>query len=159
MTKPEEQVIFALRERGLTLATAESCTGGGIGARLTSVSGSSAVYRGGVISYCNEIKHKLLGVEQMALDEFGAVSDVVARQMAQGARSTLQADIAISVTGLAGPNSDESGKPVGLVYVGVATEAGASAREYRFSGDRDAVRVQAATAALELLLQAAKGEI
>lgn len=148
MTKPEEQVIFALRERGLTLATAESCTGGGVGARLTSVSGSSAVYRGGVISYCNEIKHKLLGVEQSALDEFGAVSDVVARQMAQGAKNALQTDIAVSVTGLAGPNSDESGKPVGLVYIGLATADGARAWEYRFSGEREAVRRQAAEAAL-----------
>lgn len=148
MTKPEEQVIFALRERGLTLATAESCTGGGVGARLTSVSGSSAVYRGGVISYCNEIKHKLLGVEQAALDEFGAVSDVVARQMALGAKKALQADIAVSVTGLAGPNSDESGKPVGLVYIGLATADGARAWGYRFSGDREAVRRQATEAAL-----------
>lgn len=152
MDKLAQQVISALRDRNLTLATAESCTGGGVGQRLTSVSGSSAVYRGGIISYCNEIKHRLLGVEESALEELGAVSDVVAMQMAQGARNVLQTDLAVSVTGLAGPNSDESGKPVGLVYIGVATAGFVHAWEYHFSGDREAVRNQAADAALAQIL-------
>lgn len=148
MDKLAQQVISALRNKNLTLATAESCTGGGVGQRLTSVSGSSAVFRGGIISYCNEIKHRLLGVEESALEELGAVSDVVAMQMAQGARNVLQTDLAVSVTGLAGPNSDESGKPVGLVYIGIATTNFVRAWEYHFSGDREAVRNQAADAAL-----------
>lgn len=154
MDKLEQQVISALGEKNLTLSTAESCTGGGVGERLTSVSGSSAVYKGGVISYCNEIKHRLLGVEQAALEQFGAVSEPVAIQMAQGARKALATDVAVSVTGIAGPNSDESGKPVGLVYIGLATKDFACAWEYRFSGDRQVVRKQAADAALAQIWRA-----
>ncbi len=149
------QAIAALQSRGWTLATAESCTGGGVGQALTAVSGSSQVYRGGVISYCNEIKRRLLGVSQEALETFGAVSRPVAVQMAQGAREALTADVAVSVTGLAGPDGDGSGKPVGLVYIGLATPRGAEAWEFHFSGGREQIRAQAVGAALEKIRQAA----
>jgi len=137
---------------GKTLATAESCTGGGIGSLLTAVPGASAVFKGGVISYCNEIKRDVLGVEQAVLDSCGAVSAPVAKAMAAGAKRLLQADFALSVTGLAGPGGDEFGNPVGTVFIGCAGDGGVAAQEFHFSGDRDAVRQQAIRAALEMIL-------
>lgn len=151
MTHRSSEVIRRLR--GKTLVTAESCTGGGIGAALTDVSGSSAVYKGGIISYCNEVKHRVLGVEQQLLDTLGAVSGPVAEQMAAGARHVLDADIAVSVTGLAGPGGDEYGNPVGTVFIGYCDENQTLSREYHFPGDREQVRSQAVEAALELILQ------
>lgn len=151
MTHRSSEVIRRLR--GKTLVTAESCTGGGIGAALTAVSGSSAVYKGGIISYCNEVKHRVLGVEQQLLDTLGAVSGPVAEQMAAGARRVLDADIAVSVTGLAGPGGDEYGNPVGTVFIGYCDENQTLSREYHFPGDREQVRSQAVEAALELILQ------
>ena len=151
MTKLCKQVLDRLA--GKTLATAESCTGGGIGAALTAVSGSSAVYKGGIVSYCNEIKHALLGVDEKLLEELGAVSGPVAREMAIGARNALSADVAVSVTGLAGPGGDEYGNPVGTVFIGYADAKTALAREYHFSGDREEVRRQAICSALELILE------
>lgn len=138
---------------GKTLVTAESCTGGGIGAALTGVSGSSAVYKGGIISYTNWVKQHLLGVEEALLETVGAVSAPVAKAMAQGARKALQADIAVSVTGLAGPGGDEYGNPVGRVYIGYCDECITKVREFTFSGDRDAVRRQAVEEALKLILE------
>lgn len=151
MTHRSSEVIRRLR--GKTLVTAESCTGGGIGAALTAVSGSSAVFKGGIISYCNEVKHRVLGVEQQLLDTLGAVSGPVAEQMAAGARRVLDADIAVSVTGLAGPGGDEYGNPVGTVFIGYCDENQTLSREYHFPGDREQVRSQAVEAALELILQ------
>jgi len=151
MTKLCFDVIQKLQ--GRSLATAESCTGGGIGAALTSVSGSSRVYKGGIISYCNEIKNRLLGVSEQDLQTYGAVSGPVALQMAQGARSALQADIAVSVTGLAGPDGDEYGNPVGTVFIGFADEHNAFARRFHFSGDREAVRNQAIRESLHIILE------
>lgn len=151
MTHRSSEVIRRLH--GKTLVTAESCTGGGIGAALTAVSGSSAVYKGGIISYCNEVKHRVLGVEQLPLDTLGAVSGPVAEQMAAGARHVLDADIAVSVTGLAGPGGDEYGNPVGTVFIGYCDENQTLSREYHFPGDREQVRSQAVEAALELILQ------
>src|SRR5699024_162318 len=110
------QLLQALEARGLTLATAESCTGGGIGHALTAIPGSSKTYRGGVISYTNEVKHAVLGVPQETLDAYTAVSRETAEAMARGARQVLGADAALSVTGLAGPDGDGTGRPVGLVY-------------------------------------------
>ena len=138
---------------GKTLATAESCTGGGIGAALTAIPGSSAVYKGGVISYTNEVKHNLLGVDYALLDTFGAVSAPVAEAMAAGARKALKADIAVSVTGLAGPGGDDFGHPVGRVYIGYADEKRTIHREFTFSGDREEVRKQAVEEALKLILE------
>lgn len=144
------KVIAALT--GKTLATAESCTGGGIGAALTAVPGSSAVYKGGIISYTNWVKENLLGVPGDLLEECGAVSAQVAKAMAQGARRALEADIAVSVTGLAGPGGDEFGNLVGTVYIGFADENQTISKEFHFAGDREAVRRQAARQALELIL-------
>lgn len=150
MTKASD-VIAALA--GKTLATAESCTGGGIGAALTGVSGASAVYKGGIVSYQNEIKHRLLGVEEELLERVGPVSAPVAMAMATGARKALDADYAVSVTGLAGPGGDEFGNPVGTVFIAFADSCGALAEEYHFSGNREEVRQQAVNAALELILK------
>ena len=141
---------------GKTLATAESCTGGGIGAALTAVPGSSKVYRGGIISYCNEVKHRLLGVDAEVLETCGAVSAAVAQAMAVGARVAIGADVAVSVTGLAGPDGDEFGKPVGTVFIGYADEARREAREFLFSGNREEIRKQAVDNALNMSLEYAK---
>ena len=139
--------------RGRTLVTAESCTGGGLGAALTAVSGSSAVYKGGIISYTNWVKHNFLNVPQETLDAVGAVSAPVAEAMAKGARENLQADVAVSVTGLAGPGGDEYGNPVGTVFVGYAGANKVTSRHFVFDGDREEVRQQAAIAALRLILE------
>lgn len=151
MTSRSSEVIQRLQNK--TLVTAESCTGGGIGAALTAVSGSSAVYKGGVISYCNEVKHRILGVDQEMLDRLGAVSAPVAEAMASGVRTLLNADIAVSVTGLAGPGGDEYGNPVGSVYIGYADDHNLFSRKFQFVGDREEVRRQAVEAALDLVLK------
>ncbi len=138
---------------GDTMATAESCTGGGIGAALTAIPGSSAVYKGGVISYTNWVKEKILGVNGDMLTQYGAVSAQVAQAMAEGVREYLQADVAVSVTGLAGPGGDDYGNPVGTVYIGYCDKEKCCAKKFLLSGDRDAVRHAAIVAALELILQ------
>ena len=137
---------------GRTLSVAESCTGGGIGASLTAVSGASKVFVGGVISYTNEIKNRLLGIKLADLEQFGAVSEPVARAMASGVRSLTGSDVAVSVTGLAGPDGDEFGRPVGTVFVGFDNGAKTVVKQYRFDGDREAVRRQAAEAALRMIM-------
>ena len=145
------EVLNALA--GKTLATAESCTGGMIGAALTAVPGASRVYKGGVVSYWSEVKEKLLGVSGEDLENLGPVSMQVAGSMAQGARKLLKTDVAVSVTGLAGPDGDEFGRPVGTVFVGFDNGARTVVRQYRVGGDRDSVRRQAAEAALKLILE------
>lgn len=145
------EVLNALA--GKTLATAESCTGGMIGAALTAVPGASRVYKGGVVSYWSEVKEKLLGVSGEDLENLGPVSMQVAGSMAQGARKLLKTDVAVSVTGLAGPDGDEFGRPVGTVFVGFDNGARTVVRQYHFGGDRDSVRRQAAEAALKLILE------
>ena len=145
------EVISKLK--GRTLVTAESCTGGLIGGAITSVKGASAAFKGGIICYQNEIKQRLLGVDAAVLRAFGAISAQVAMDMAAGARKALNADYAVSVTGLAGPGGDEIGNPVGTVFIGFADEDGAVAEKFLFSGDRDAVRSQAVDAALEMILK------
>lgn len=141
------------RLEGKTLVTAESLTGGGIGAVLTAVPGSSAVFKGGVISYTDEVKHELLGVDEEILRRYGAVSLWTAGAMASGVRKLLKADVAVSVTGLAGPGGDEFGHEVGTVFIGFENQAKSIAKEYRFPGDREAVRRQTICAALELILE------
>jgi PncC family amidohydrolase len=138
--------------QGRTLVTAESCTGGGIGAALTQVAGSSKVYKGGVICYTNWVKQNCLGVPGGLLEQYGAVSAPVAEAMAIGVRKLLQADVALSVTGLAGPDGDTFGNPVGTVYIGYCDEKGAKTFHFQFNGDRETVRNQTITAALELML-------
>lgn len=139
--------------KGKTLVTAESCTGGGIGAALTAIPGSSEVYKGGVISYTNWVKENVLGVDKEVLTQYGAVSAQVAQAMAEGVRKCLNADIAVSVTGLAGPGGDDFGNSVGTVYIGYCDGNKSFAKKYFFSGDREAVRQKTILAALELVLQ------
>ena len=144
------KVISALA--GKSLVTAESLTGGGIGASLTAVSGASKIFKGGIISYTDQVKHQLLGVSVDILSVFGAVSAPVAEAMAVGARKALQADVAVAVTGLAGPDGDEFGHSVGTVFIGYADESGSTVGEYHFFGDREAVRNQTIEAALQVIL-------
>ena len=151
----ESRLVAACKERGLTVATAESCTGGLIAARITSVSGSSAIFLGGVVSYANAVKRDLLGVPQEVLERAGAVSKECAEAMAAGVRARLQADVAVSVTGVAGPDGGTPQKPVGLVYIGMATVVGVRVECCQFCGDREAIRKQASDRALALLLDAA----
>jgi len=145
------KVLKALQ--GKTLVTAESCTGGGIGSALTAIPGSSEVYKGGVICYTNWVKNQVLGVDQTLLDAYGAVSAPVAEAMAAGVRKRLRADVAVSVTGLAGPGTDDFGNAVGTVYIGYDSAKGSTVREFHFSGDRESVRRQAVQASLELILE------
>ena len=149
--KLSSDVLAALS--GRRLATAESLTGGGIGSAITSVSGASRVYAGGIISYLNDIKHSLLGVPMETLETLGAVSAPVAKAMAAGAAKALRADVAVSVTGLAGPDGDEYGHSVGTVFIGYWDSRQNFSREYHFSGDREQVREQTIEAALRLILE------
>lgn len=140
---------------GPTLATAESCTGGSVAARIASVAGSSVYYLGSVVSYSNEVKHNLLGVSWPVLEERGAVSAECARAMAIGVRQAIGSDIAVSTTGIAGPSGGTPRKPVGLVYIGIATPSWLEAFEFHFEGDRARVIEQSVQQALALLLEAA----
>ena len=150
MMKLCSDVLEALA--GKTLVTAESLTGGGIGAALTAVPGSSAVYKGGIISYTNWVKETILGVSRETLEIHGAVSLQTAEEMAVGVRKLLQADVAVAVTGLAGPGGDDDGNPVGTVCIGFCNEWESFAMKYHFAGNREAVRNQTIRAALELVL-------
>lgn len=148
----EEAVIEKLKEKHIKVATAESCTGGLIAKRITDVPGASEVFDCGIISYANEIKHRVLGVSEDDLKKYGAVSEPVARQMAQGALKVSGADIAVSVTGIAGPDSDSTNKPVGLVYIGLADRDNVWVRELRTSRkDRSYNRYVSASNALNMI--------
>ena len=147
----QELVLELCRSRGLTLATAESCTGGMVAARLTDVPGSSDVVLGGVVAYANEVKMSELGVTQQLLDAHGAVSEEVARAMADGVRARLGADVGIAVTGVAGPGGGTSEKPVGLVFFHVAGPDGERSQRFEFPGDRAWIRARATVAALHLV--------
>jgi nicotinamide-nucleotide amidase len=144
-------IASTLTRRGETVAVAESCTGGALGARLTAATGASAFMRGGIIAYSNAIKRDLLGVEPGLLDRHGAVSAECAAAMADGARAALGSTWALSVTGIAGPGGGGPGKPVGLVYLGRGGPTGTVVEEHRFRGDRDEVRRRSLAAALHLL--------
>ena len=146
-----ELVLGRCRALGLTLAAAESCTGGLVSARLTDVAGSSDVFRGGIVAYSNEAKMRHLGVPTEALERHGAVSAEVAVAMAEGARSALGADVAVSTTGIAGPGGGTPEKPVGLVYLSVASPNGGSTERVVLPGDREAVRARATALALHAL--------
>jgi len=147
----EEIVGLHLGMRGLTLAVAESCTGGMVGERLTSVAGSSRWFVGGAIVYSNELKTKLAGVPAQLIEEHGAVSDAVARALAQGIRERCGASVGLSVTGIAGPGGGTENKPVGLVYVAVADERGTEVVERQMRGDRELNRRWASQQALDLV--------
>ncbi|MBO4853574.1 MAG: nicotinamide-nucleotide amidohydrolase family protein [Oscillospiraceae bacterium] len=149
----ESDVLALLKSRRLTLSAAESCTGGLIAKRITDLPGASAVFPGSVVSYCDAVKSAALGVPEDLLTRYGAVSEPVARAMAEGVRRFAHSDLALSVTGVAGPDRDERDNPVGLVYIGLATPNGTRVETYRFSGDRRAIRTAAADGAFTLLRQ------
>ena len=147
----EEGVLALLKGRKKTFGTAESCTGGLIAKRMTDLPGASEVFRGGVVSYASEVKEGVLGVPAGMLAQYGAVSEPVAKAMAEGARRVLGCDIAVSTTGVAGPDSDDRGNPVGLVYVAIATEQGAYVRQVRAGSGRERIRTVAAHHAFDLV--------
>ena len=147
------KLVETARAKEVSIATAESLTGGLIGSAITEIPGSSDVFLGGVMSYANEAKVDVLGVDSKTIQNFGAVSEQCAIQMAEGARARLSADIAVSVTGIAGPGGAVPGKPVGTVWLGIATATGSHAKLFQFDGDREEVRNQTVVAALEALLQ------
>ncbi len=156
--KPEARLVKALLENELKIATAESCTGGMIASRITAVPGASACFDCGVVTYSNQQKHRLLGVEEETLAKMGAVSEETALQMCKGVTALAGADIGISVTGIAGPGGGTADKPVGTVWIGVCTENVHRAFRFLFSGDRNQVRLQTTIAALEIARRAARCE-
>jgi nicotinamide-nucleotide amidase len=145
-----------LTKNGLTVATAESCSGGLIAHRITNVAGSSGYFLGGIVSYSNEAKSGLLRVDEDALLECGAVSEEVAAQMAEGVRENFGADLAVAVTGIAGPGGGSDEKPVGLVYVAVSDADGVYGERCEFLGTREEIKEQTADKALELLMEKAR---
>lgn len=148
--KPEKETLAKkLKSSGLTLAVAESCTGGLIGHTITNRPGCSAYFMGGVIAYDNEVKKKLLGVKAVTLKSFGAVSEETAEEMARGVRKRLKADIGVAVTGIAGPSDGKTRKPVGLVFIGLSKRGRVSVIKKRFKGTRLAIKKAAAKAALK----------
>ncbi|MGD0576282.1 MAG: CinA family protein [Anaerolineales bacterium] len=153
----EAQVGELLSRHGLTLGLGESCTGGLLGDRITNVPGSSHYFRGGVVAYSNQVKERLLGVRQVTLEDQGVVSKATALEMARGARTVLGADIAIAVTGIAGPGGALPGKPVGLTWVALCGPSKEWAEEFTWEGDRLSNKRQSAEAALRILLDYLKG--
>lgn len=141
-----------LREKGLTIAVAESCTGGKLGDMITDVAGSSDYFLGGVVSYSNASKVDLLGVDRSVMDAKGAVSEEVAISMAQGVRGRLKADVGVGITGIAGPGGATPDKPVGLVYIAVSSGSGNACERHVFSGSRTAIKTKSAERALDLVL-------
>ncbi len=155
-TARANDVVATFRARGLTLATAESCTGGLVAACLTEIAGASQVFDRGFVTYSNEAKTELLGVPPALIAEHGAVSEAVARAMAEGTLRHSPADVAVAVTGIAGPAGGSPDKPVGLVFIGAARRGGpARVERHRFEGNRTAIRRHAAAAALTLALSIA----
>jgi len=144
-------VLEQCKAKGYTLACAESCTGGLIAAALTDISGSSAVFTHGFITYANQAKITILGVSREDLEKFGAVSETVARQMAEGARRVSGANMSVATTGIAGPSGGTAQKPVGLVFVAVATPEKTLVKELRLQGNRQEIRAQTVEYALTML--------
>ena len=153
-TDPGKRIIDLLAEKKQTIVTAESCTGGMVAAALTDIPGASAALYGGYVTYANAAKSRMIHVQARLIRDYGAVSNQVARAMADGARNTARADYAVSVTGIAGPDGGSDRKPVGLVYIAVSSELATVVIEHRF-GDlgRDAIRKASVQAALDLVLQ------
>lgn len=154
----EKQIGTVLRKKGVTIATAESCTGGEIARLITSVPGSSGYYKGSVVSYANEVKTNVLGVNAADLEREGAVSETVVLQMAEGVKTLMNTDYAVSTSGVAGPDGGTPGKPVGTVWIGIATPAKTFARKYVFSFTRERNIAKAAAKALELVMMEVQKE-
>lgn len=153
LTQKAAEVCKLLADNQMTIATAESCTGGMIAELLTSVSGASTVFGYGFVTYSNEAKEKLLGVKKETLNQFGAVSEQTVTEMADGAQKVAKADIAVSVSGIAGPTGGTEEKPVGLVYVGLSQKGKeTTSHRFVFDGDRDSVRRQTVNKVFELIL-------
>ena len=152
MITVEKSVADILKKKGFTMTCAESCTGGLIASRVVNVPGVSEVFKAGFVTYANEAKQKLLGVREETLIQFGAVSRQTAEEMARGAAKAAEADVAISVTGIAGPDGGTKEKPVGLVYIGCYVRGDVLVKKYHFDGDRMQVRQSSAEAALKQLL-------
>ena len=150
-TALEEGVVKLLADRNLTITCAESCTGGLLSGRIINVPGVSDVYKAGFVTYSNKAKRKLLGVKKSTLKKFGAVSSQTAREMAAGAARAARADVAVAVTGIAGPDGGTPEKPVGLVYIGCYVNGKVTVKKYQFSGSRSKIRESAVAAALTLL--------
>ncbi len=156
---PEERLGLLLREKGLKLAVAESCTGGLIASRITDVAGSSDYFDAGVVSYSNEAKQRFLSVPAASIESHGAVSREVAQEMAEGVRSATGADIGLSVTGVAGPTGGSPEKPVGTVYIGLATGTGTFVRKFQFKGERIDIKSQTSTEALQFAIDLLEGQV
>ncbi|MDR2969010.1 MAG: CinA family protein [Tannerellaceae bacterium] len=152
-TPPEEQLGRLLLSRGLTMGTAESCTGGNIAHRITSVPGSSAWFQGGIVSYANPVKRELLGVSSEALEEHGAVSRQVVEQMARGAKRVLHCDCTLATSGIAGPGGGSAHKPVGTVWIAALYGDQLRASLFHFKGNRQEVIAQSSDAALTMLAE------
>ena len=157
MMKTAATLVELLAAQNLVCATAESCTGGGVASAITDIPGSSAVFAGSVVSYSNEVKRDVLGVGEDTLSACGAVSAETAAQMAQGVRSLMKCDLAVSLTGIAGPGGGRARKPVGLVWFALADGGGVRTEKAIFTGDREEVRRKAVVHALGMLTVAAAG--
>lgn len=152
MFSPVNELSEILTDRKLTMAVAESCTGGLIGSELTHAPGASAFYLGSAVTYSNDSKEKILGVSKTDLDTYGAVSETVAVQMADGVRSLYGSDLSVAVTGIAGPDGGTEDKPVGTVYIAVSDGSKTDVRKFSFGGDRDSIRRSTVDAAVGFLL-------
>ncbi len=153
----EEQLGKDLAERKLTLSAAESCTGGLMSSRITDIPGSSEYFRGGVVAYQNDVKERILGVPHEVIAKHGVISEETVTAMAAGCRRLFASDIAVAITGLAGPGGGTAEKPVGLVYIGLATNAGVVAHRYQWNGDRIQNKKKAVDTAITLILEALGG--
>lgn len=158
MTDLEAQVGELLKQRQMSLSAAESCTGGLISSRITDVSGSSTYFLGGAVVYSNEAKMRLLGVQEKTLIDFGAVSEETAAEMAQGAMSLFQTDLALAVTGIAGPLGGTEEKPVGLTYIALSSPQGIQVKKFIWLGDRIANKISSAEAALMMVIEYFEGQ-
>ncbi len=154
----EKRIGKMLKERGLKIAVAESCTGGLISSRITDISGASDYFEAGITTYSNESKIRVLNVPEDIIDRYGAVSEETAKAMAEGVKKTVHADIGVSVTGIAGPTGGTEGKPVGTVFIGLATKKATYVRKFFFDGNRLEIRRKTSDAAFMLVEEYLEGE-
>jgi PncC family amidohydrolase len=157
LSEKAHMCVEALRDAGLTIATAESCTGGLVSGWLTAVPGSSYCFHLGVVSYGNQAKRDVLGVKAETLEKFGSVSEQTAREMALGMRKLSHADIAVAITGIAGPDGGSPEKPVGLVFCALASDLGVEIKSFQFSGNRHEIRIHSCREAFKMIAKAVAG--